>query len=75
MPTLKRFARAAVRMYAGDHGVPHFHVETPEDRCAVSIRTLTVLAGRVPQKVLREALAWAATRREVLLAKWKELNR
>jgi hypothetical protein len=75
VPTLKRFARAAIRMYAGDHGEPHFHVETPEDRCAVSIRTLTVLAGRVPQRVLREALAWAATHRQFLLAKWKELNR
>jgi len=75
VPTLKRFARAAIRMYAGDHGEPPSHVEMPEDRCAVSIRTLTVLAGRVPQRVLREALAWAATHRELLLAKWKELNR
>ena len=75
MPTLKRFARAAIRMYAGDHSEPHFHVETPEDRCAVSIRTLIVLAGRVPKRVSREAVAWAATHREFLLAKWKELNR
>jgi hypothetical protein len=50
VPTLKRFARAA-------------------------IRTLEVLAGRVPQRVLHQALAWAATHREFLLAKWKELNR
>jgi hypothetical protein len=62
-------------MYAGDHGEPHFHVETPEARCAVSIRTLTVLAGHVSPKVLRQALTWAAKHREVLLAKWKELNR
>jgi hypothetical protein len=75
MPTLHRFRKAAIRMYAGDHGEPHFHVETPEARCSVAIATLRVLAGAVPRRVLREACAWAESNRPLLVKAWKELHR
>ena len=75
MPTLHRFANAAIRMYAGDHGVPHFHVETPDERCSVTIVTLEILAGHVPARIQAAALAWARENRALLMAKWKELNK
>lgn len=74
MPTLKRLAGGKIAMYANDHGEPHFHVETPDGRCSVSIARLTVIVGEVERPVLDEALSWAKENRELLFARWKELN-
>lgn len=75
MPTLKRLANGKIAMYANEHGEPHFHVESPEGRCSVSIVRLAVIVGTVKGTVLIEALTWASENRELLLARWKELNR
>ncbi len=74
MPTLKRLANGKISMYANEHGEPHFHVESPEGRCSVSIVRLAVIVGTVKGTVLTEALTWAKENRELLLARWKELN-
>ncbi|MGH8676051.1 MAG: DUF4160 domain-containing protein [Burkholderiales bacterium] len=74
MPTLKRLANGKIAMYANEHGEPHFHVESPEGRCSVSIVHLTVIVGTVKSTVLIEALTWAKENRQLLLARWKELN-
>ncbi len=74
MPTLKRLANGKIAMYANEHGEPHFHVESPEGRCSVSIVRLAVIVGTVKGTVLIEALTWAKKNRELLLARWKELN-
>jgi hypothetical protein len=74
MPTLVRLDGGKVAMYANDHGEPHFHVEAPGERCSVSIERLEVIVGSVPPVVLREALSWAKENRDLLRARWKELN-
>ena len=74
MPTLKRLSNGKIAMYANDHGEPHFHVETPDGRCSVSIVRLVVIVGSVDRAVLDEALAWARENRELLRLRWKELN-
>ncbi|MEN5118021.1 DUF4160 domain-containing protein [Luteimonas sp. TWI662] len=62
-------------MYAADHAPPHFHVRTHDGREAlVEIRTLRVLSGAIRRKELADALAWAQTRTNALIAKWQELN-
>ncbi len=61
-------------MYANDHGVPHFHVLTPDGKVSVAIETLEVLAGSLARHRMSEALDWAAQNREILRAKWRELN-
>ena len=61
-------------MYANDHGEPHFHVETPDGRCSVSIVRLTVIVGNVDRTMLVEALNWAKQHQKSLLLRWKELN-
>ena len=61
-------------MYANDHGEPHFHVETPDGRCSVSIVRLVAIVGSVDRIVLDEALAWARENQELLRLRWKELN-
>jgi hypothetical protein len=68
-------SRCAITMYAADHLPPHFHVRANDGREAlVEVHTLAVLAGRIPQRELAEALAWAGANQVLLTAKWKELN-
>ena len=74
MPTLKRLANGKIAMYANEHGEPHFHVESPEGRCSVSIARVAVIVGAVKGTVLTEALAWARENQDLLLARWRELN-
>ena len=74
MPTLKRLSNGKIAVYANDHGEPHFHVETPDGRCSVSIVRLAVIVGSVDRMLLDEALTWAREHQELLRLRWKELN-
>ena len=74
MPSLKRLPYGKIAMYANDHAELHFHVETPDGRCSVSIVRLTVIVGNVDRTMLVEALNWAKQHQESLLLRWKELN-
>ncbi len=74
MVTLQRGPNWKIAVYAGDHGVPHFHIEGPGFRASVAIATLEVIVGAVPRRVLVAALAWALAHSQELQAKWEELN-
>jgi hypothetical protein len=74
MVTLHRGPNWKIAVYAGDHGVPHFHIEGPGFRASVAIATLEVIVGAVPRRVLVAALAWALAHQGELQAKWEELN-
>ena len=75
MPIIRRFATCVLRINPDDHNPPHFHVVLRDGREAmVEIASLRVLRGGVPARLIAEALDWAAEHREMLLAKWKELN-
>lgn len=71
MPAIRHFGRCRIEMYFADHGEPHFHVITSDNRRAsVSIATLSTLAGAVKSKDIAEAIAWAADNRAELTALW-----
>ena len=74
MVTMHRGPNWKISVYAGDHGVAHFHIEGPGFRCSVAIATLEVIVGAVPRKVRDAALDWASSRQAELLATWQELN-
>ena len=75
MPVLARLPRCAITMYPADHPPPHFHVRMRDGREAlIEIRTLRVLSGTVRRRELADALDWAATNSDLLIAKWQELN-
>jgi hypothetical protein len=74
MVTLHRGPNWKIAVYAGDHGVPHFHIEGPGFRASVAIATLEVIVGAVPRRVLVAALSWALAHQGELQAKWEELN-
>ncbi len=74
MATLHRGPNWKIAVYAGDHGVPHFHIVGPGFRASVGIATLKVIVGAVPRRQLVAALAWALAHQGEWQAKWEELN-
>ena len=74
MATVHRGWNWRIALYAREHGVPHFHIEGPDFRCAVCIATLEVIIGNAPANVLGEARWWARKNRALLTAKCLELN-
>lgn len=73
MPTVQRFARCKIAIYADDHYPPHFHIEGRGFRAIVEIETMTVRAGEIGRA--REAMDWAIANRETLRVEWMRLNR
>lgn len=62
-------------MYFRDHPPPHFHVVTVSDeRVAVTIETLEILAGRADSRDIGEALEWAAANRAALRRLWQQYS-
>ncbi len=74
MTTMRRDRNWKIQVFGREHGVPHFHVRTPNAAAVVAIETLAVLSGAVDAKTLDEARDWAKTQREKLLAEWRRLN-
>ena len=74
MATLHRARNWKIQVFGREHGIPHFHVWTPDAAAVVAIETLTVLSGSVDAKVLEEATSWAAEHRVELMAEWRRLN-
>jgi len=74
MPTIKRFGTLAIKMYADDHHPPHFHLVSAEHQVLVRISDLAVLEGRARPGWGAEALEWAGTNRDELMAIWQKLN-
>jgi len=79
LPSLHANARPSflwvVTMYPADHQPPHFHVRMRDGREAlIVIATLAPLTSSLKPRELADALAWAEGNRELLNAKWRELN-
>lgn len=71
MPTIKRFHRCRIEMYFGDHNPPHFHIITNRDeRVAMAIGTLVIMAGAADERDIAEAVEWARASRDELTARW-----
>jgi len=73
MPTIRRFARCKIAIYADDHNPPHFHIEGRGFRAIVEIDTFVVRAGD-PRRAA-DAMAWASENQTFLRAEWRRLNR
>ena len=46
----------------------------PDDEALVEIATLRILAGSLPRRVEREALAWARAHLDTIRAEWNRIN-
>ncbi|WP_201210306.1 DUF4160 domain-containing protein [Rhodocyclus purpureus] len=74
MPVLQRFPASRVVLYAGDHLLPHIHIQLDDGReCTVDIDTLKI-KGRISQREIVGELEWIASRQTFLLGEWKRYN-
>ena len=74
MTTLHRARSWKIQVLGREHGVPHFHLWSPNAAAVTAIETLAVLSGSVEAKALEEARSWAAGHRGQLIAAWRRLN-
>ena len=76
MPVIQRFSQPRVRINANDHSPPHFHVLLNDGREAwVTIAELKIVYGKVQAREIAEVLAWADINRDMLAAKFEELQK
>lgn len=74
MPELSRFLGIIIYMHFNEHNPPHFHAEYNEFNAAIAIKTLGLLEGKLPSKVMILVVEWAQDHQEELLANWNSLN-
>jgi hypothetical protein len=70
MPIVAKFDGIKIQLYWDDHPPAHFHVEYGEYRAQVTIDSLQVINGYIPNPQLRKATSWAKSRKSQLLAAW-----
>jgi Domain of unknown function (DUF4160) len=74
MPTLKRFGRVSIRIYADDHSPPHIHIIAPDFHVLVRISDWSVIAGDARKSDIAKALIWAKKHRDIVRDAWEQLN-
>ena len=74
MPELSRFLGIIIAMYFNDHNPPHFHVIYNEYDAEIEIKTLAVLGGKLPPRVLGLAMEWAELHKDELMDNWNLLQ-
>ena len=68
VPRISAFLGIVIAMYFDDHPPPHFHALYSGESVSIGIDPLTMLAGRLPPRVLGYVVEWAALHQEELLA-------
>ena len=71
MPTVSTFFGIFIRMFFNDHLPPHFHAEYGEFKAQISIDTLEIIDGHLPNRVLGLVLEWAVIHRNELRTNWE----
>lgn len=72
MPTLYTFDGFRIRLYFGDHGIPHVHLIGADCDAAIAIESGETIIGEAPEGALARARAWIGSNREMLLAMWRK---
>ena len=70
MPEISRFFGISIKMFFGDHLPPHFHAEYGEFKAQVEIRSLTIMGGDLPPRVLGMVVEWGTLHQTELLELW-----
>jgi hypothetical protein len=59
MPEISRFLGIIIRMFYNEHNPPHFHAYYNEFKAEISIETLEIIAGGLPNRVYKIVVEWA----------------
>ena len=70
MPTISEFFGIVIQMFWREHAPPHFHALYGENEALINIRTLEVIAGKLPRRALALTIEWAAEHRSQLIEDW-----
>lgn len=70
MPRISEFLGIAIYMYWREHPPPHFHAIYGGDEAEIGIDDLSILAGRLPPRVLGLVIEWASQHQEELRRNW-----
>jgi len=73
MPELSRFLGIVIAMHINDHNPPHFHVKYNEFRACINIKTLGIVDGKLPPRVLGLVSEWAELHKGELSNNWNSL--
>ena len=57
-------------MYFDEHNPPHFHVRYNDYSAVIDIKTLNIIAGKIPAKVRGLVEEWAEMHQEDLMVMW-----
>ncbi len=71
MPEISRFLGIVIRMYHNEHMPPHFHAQYAEYYAEITIETLDVIKGSLPNRVLALVIEWAILHRAELRQDWE----
>jgi hypothetical protein len=74
MPEIRRFSSFKVLMFFQDENPPHVHIKGPDFAAKVRISNSEVIAGRAPNKALKQLRPWLKEHRTELLALWDEFQ-
>ena len=53
MPEISRFLGIIIRMFYNEHNPPHFHAYYNDFKAEISIETLEIIAGKLPNRVYK----------------------
>ena len=74
MPEISRFLGIIIRMFYNEHNPPHFHAYYNEFKAEISIDTLEILAGNLPNRVYKLVVEWASDHKTDLIKDWDLLR-
>lgn len=74
MPEISRFLGIIIRMFYNEHNPPHFHAYYNDFQAEISIETLEIIKGNLPNKVYNLVIEWAILHQKELLSDWELLR-
>lgn len=75
MPEICRFLGIIITMYFNEHNPAHFHARYGDQSAEIAIETLSIIAGKLPPRVLGLVMEWAALHRQELMDDWELARR
>jgi hypothetical protein len=68
------FRGVTISIHWNDHPPPHFHASHAGADLVIEIDTLTIFRGRLPRKMERRVLSWAASHLTELQQAWDDVE-
>jgi hypothetical protein len=71
VPEITRFYGIIIKVFFGDHPPPHFHAIYGEYNALISIESLEIIEGDLPNRAEKMVIDWAQMYQKDLLTMWE----